>query len=232
MFYVYEHIRLDTQTPFYVGKGTGKRAWYFLKRNSRHSHIRHKHGLRVNIVKHFNNENNAYRFEEQLIKSYKSLGYCEANFSDGGKAVSGWSHTDEAKRKVSLARRGKPTTLGTTLSEETKEKIRQARLGTKRPEGNKWGNHTEETKKRISGAMTGNKNPMFGRKRSHSKTVLKKMRGENHPFSKRVVDIETDIIYSSAGEVCREFGLKYPTLISKLNGKRKNNTNFRYLGDI
>ena len=49
-YYVYEHIRLDNNTCFYVGKGHGKRCNY-VSRNVHHDRIVSKFGMKVNIVK-------------------------------------------------------------------------------------------------------------------------------------------------------------------------------------
>lgn len=68
MFYVYFYLR-ENRTPYYVGKGSGKRI------NSQH---RYSNGKllplpplnRRFIVKHFDNENEAFLFEEWLISFY------------------------------------------------------------------------------------------------------------------------------------------------------------------
>jgi hypothetical protein len=36
MYYVYQHVRSDTKAPFYVGKGTGKRAHDMERHNFHH----------------------------------------------------------------------------------------------------------------------------------------------------------------------------------------------------
>jgi 5-methylcytosine-specific restriction endonuclease McrA len=81
----------------------------------------------------------------------------------------GRKHSEESRLKMSLKQKGKhsackgrPSPLrGRTLSEETKEKIRQAHLGMK---------HTEETKEKVRQYNLGKKRPLCT--------------GETHPFWK------------------------------------------------
>ena len=68
-YYVYEHIRKDTNECFYVGKGKGKRA-YQTKRNNHHDRIADKHGMEVRIVKSGLSEEEALDLEKQLIEKY------------------------------------------------------------------------------------------------------------------------------------------------------------------
>lgn len=75
-------------------------------------------------------------------------------------------HTEETKQKMSEAHKGKPKhteeskeklrqfRTGTKQSEETKRKIGEAGLGNKRCLGYK---HTEETKEKVSKSLIGNK---------------------------------------------------------------------------
>lgn len=87
-FYVYRHVTSDNK-PFYVGKGsinakfTYKRA-HRMGRNPIHRSIVNKYGCKVQIIKHFYSEAEAYEFEETLIKLYKFYGLCKANISVGG----------------------------------------------------------------------------------------------------------------------------------------------------
>lgn len=107
MYYVYRHLRLDSNTPFYVGKGQNQRAFDTYYRNQLHKRIVKKHGHKIEIIKYFKNENDAFRFERKLIKLYKSLGYCEANFTDGGEGLSGFSHSNISKNKIKNALSGR-----------------------------------------------------------------------------------------------------------------------------
>lgn len=121
-FYVYRHIRLDTNTPFYVGKGSSKRAWSFHKRNSYHKAIIEKHEYNVEIMIDNLTEVEAFRKEKEFILFYKKLGFCEANFSFGGEGNSGWKHSEETKRKISRKGHLNPN-YGNKMSEESKYSI-------------------------------------------------------------------------------------------------------------
>jgi hypothetical protein len=100
--YVYRHIRLDKNTPFYVGKGGYKaRANECSQRNYYWTNIYKKYGRRVEILKYFNTNEEAYAFEQKLITLYKKLGYCEANFSDGGAGRTGFKQPDYIKKIIS-----------------------------------------------------------------------------------------------------------------------------------
>ena len=89
----------------------------------------------------------------------------------------GRKHSEEAKKKISDAKRGKK--LG-PKSEETKRKLSDAKKGEKNPnyglkrseetkkkisDAQKGKKHSEETKKKMSDARRGEKHPMYGKKR-------------------------------------------------------------------
>lgn len=102
IFYVYIHRRHSDNSIFYVGKGSGDRAW---KTNSRNEHWRNvvkKHDYTVEIVARFSSEECAFSFEVALIDliGLENL----TNKSNGGRGSSGWKISEEGKRKLSEAR--------------------------------------------------------------------------------------------------------------------------------
>ena len=103
-FYAYRHIRLDTNIPFYIGKGIGNRAYSKSNRNPYWHRIVNKYGYEVEIMVDGLTEDESLTKERELIKLYKSLGYCDANLTDGGDGISGLKHTEESKIKMSIAK--------------------------------------------------------------------------------------------------------------------------------
>jgi group I intron endonuclease len=99
-FCVYRHIRLDKNTPFYVGKGTLKRARNLYARNFIHKRIRKKYGCQVEIIENYLTEEEAFNKEIEFIKLYKSLGYCEANMTLGGEGLSGFTKSKDSRLKT------------------------------------------------------------------------------------------------------------------------------------
>ena len=148
-FYVYIHKKPDG-TPFYVGKGTDKRAYNFYLRNDWHKNIVAKHGKDNIIIEVINcvNESQAFDLERIYIKQLREQGYQLTNMTDGGDGTSGYSHKADARAKIGNSHRGKITSdyarkisskthkgntyrKGATHTEEAKEKNRQAHLGIK-----------------------------------------------------------------------------------------------------
>jgi hypothetical protein len=131
MYYVYAYLREDG-TPYYVGKGQANRAWQ--------KHRNHKVPAddKIVILESDLTEVDAFRLEKEYIAKYgrKDLGTgILRNMTDGGDGIMGHKHSEETKKKIALARVGKPTNLGKKMSEEQKEKLRQANLGKKAPDG-------------------------------------------------------------------------------------------------
>lgn len=152
-FYVYIHKKPDG-TPFYVGKGTGNRAYQFSKRTQWHKNIVAKYGKENIIVQIINcvNESQAFDLEKIYIKQFKIDGVQLVNLTDGGEGVSGLVRgepTEEHKRKNGDARRGKKQ------SEETKKKRSEALKGRKRI-------ITPEWREKISLSMKGKPSPRLG----------------------------------------------------------------------
>jgi len=100
-FYVYRYIRLDNNTPFYVGKGKGYRASRIESHNKYCKNIAKKFGYIVEYIIENISENLAFAKEAEFISLYKSLGYCEANFSSGGEGASGIVVSEETRKKLS-----------------------------------------------------------------------------------------------------------------------------------
>ena len=148
-FYVYIHKKPDG-TPFYVGKGHGKRAYNFYCRSEWHKNIVAKYGRNNIIIEiiHCLNELQAFDLEKIYIKQLKDGGVNLVNSTDGGEGISGYLHKKDAREKIGLAQRGKVTSdyaksvsskihkgnsyrKGAKHTSESKEKNRQARLGKK-----------------------------------------------------------------------------------------------------
>jgi len=100
-YYVYTHSRNDDNSYFYVGKGTGKRAWSKYDRNNLWHKIVKKHGYTVKIEGYFDDEEQAFWYEKYLISVFRNREYKLANFTDGGDGVSGYKHTEETRKKLS-----------------------------------------------------------------------------------------------------------------------------------
>jgi hypothetical protein len=86
-YYVYEWIRLDTNEPFYVGKGKENR-WCILKReNNKHfNNIVKSIPVIVNMLLDNLEEKEAYQYECYYIWYYRDIiGYDMCNISDGGE---------------------------------------------------------------------------------------------------------------------------------------------------
>ena len=99
-FYVYIHKKPDG-TPFYVGKGTGNRAYQFSRRTQWHKNIVEKYGRNNIIIEIVNciNESQAFDLEKIYIKQLKRDGVCLVNLTDGGEGHSGFKQSQETKDK-------------------------------------------------------------------------------------------------------------------------------------
>lgn len=237
-YYVYEWIRLDTNEPFYVGKGKGKR-WRKLRRdgNDYFNNIVNKHPVVVNILHDNLDEETAYGLECYYIWLYRDvIGYDLVNICDGGEGVAlcgennpmygkdwreGKSEEElkEHKRKVGEANKGK------VLSEETKRKIGNAHKGL---------SCSEKTKKKISktkiekGVSKGKNNPMYGKNyrdymtkeelKEHDRKVSESNRGRNNHKARAIICTTTNEVFFTITEASKYYGISVGNLIGCCKG--------------
>lgn len=94
MFYVYEHLRNDTNAVFYVGKGKDYRANARTDRNIHWQRVVNKaNGFSINFVAKDMDEELAYLCEQERIDQLKRLDVKLVNLTLGGEgAGSGENH--------------------------------------------------------------------------------------------------------------------------------------------
>ena len=164
-FYVYEHWRPDRDECFYVGKGHGRRANDMSRsRNLYHRAIQKKLSalglaVEVKIIAGGLSEAEAFKLERERIAFWRADGSDLANFTDGGEGVSGIPMSEEQKKKISIANKGKLVSWetrekislankGKVISQETRQKISQKNK--EMSAAFKGRSHTEQTKKKLS----------------------------------------------------------------------------------
>jgi len=130
VFYVYEHIRNDTNEIFYVGKGSNDRCFTNIGRNQHWHNIVNFAGFTVRMIFENITEELALELEKELIKELREQGVPLVNYTDGGDGVSGYKHTNEARAKMSEKKTGVKLE---PFSEEHKQKMSKAAMGDNNP---------------------------------------------------------------------------------------------------
>jgi hypothetical protein len=169
MAYVYRHIRIDKNEPFYIGIGsdmTYKRAREKSRRSNLWNKIIAKSDYDVEILLDDITFEEAKNKEIEFIKLYGRIDLGNgtlANLTDGGDGTPNRIFTPEHKRKLSLSQ------IGKKISEEQKDKLRKYRVGIpnspetrlKISKANKGRVNTPELMELLINRK-GKKNPAFG----------------------------------------------------------------------
>ena len=236
MYYVYELIDPRVNLPFYVGKGKNDRVYFHLSEKSRAKSdnerkfnkiqkIR-KEGYEpeIKIVEYFENENDAYVYEEQLIKKYGRSRYDENGIL---------TNICESSRPPKHKGRTYQEIYGDKWEEQIEKRrnlqIKSGGYGPKK--------HTEETKKKISEKVAGKNNPSYGvpcseeRKRKISdKAKQRYEKGFLSPSAKKWKLISPDgqeyIIVGKLKQFCKLHNISYATISAAVKynrtGPRRN----------
>ena len=100
MYYVYEWFIVDTNEVFYVGKGTRNR-YKVRKHNKFFNDMIKRYICDSRIIKHFDNEKDAFAYEFDRVRELKAIGQCVCNIYDGGYGGTTEWWTDDDRQKYS-----------------------------------------------------------------------------------------------------------------------------------
>lgn len=167
--------------------------------------------------------------EIELIAYYDSANPLKGYNRDlGGNSIG--KHSEETKRKMSEAQKGeKHHHYNKCYPEEVRKKQSVARMGEKNHFYGK--HHSEETKMKIREMATG---------RTRSEDVKRKLSNIqksrtqyeiNEIFkhrSRRVLCIETGVVYDSAGEIKRLLGISTSQIGRACKGKQKTSCGYHW----
>lgn len=138
MAYLYRHIRLDKNEPFYIGIGSDrnyKRASAIKDRNKHWKNIANKYGYEIEILVDDLTWDEACKKEKEFINLYGriDLGLGSlVNLTDGGDGVIGVIYSNERKKNISNRIKGNGNPFyGKKHNEESLIKIGEKSKGSK-----------------------------------------------------------------------------------------------------
>lgn len=247
MAYLYRHIRLDKNEPFYIGISSdlGYRAKDSKKRNKIWKDIVDKTKYDIEIILDDLTWEEACMKEIEFIKLYGRICNktgCLANLSEGGEGY--LNPSDEIRERLSISKVGinnpmygkklsdehkskiSNSNKGRIFTEETKSKISKSQKGKKR--------NSEEFKQYLSKINKGENHPQFGKARSEEtkEKISNALRGvklsDEHKKklsekkSKKIINILENKIFNSIKDASIFYNIPYATL-NKWVKKEKNN---------
>lgn len=170
MAYLYRHIRLDKNEPFYIGIGsdeTYERAYSKNRTNKHWINIVNSIDYEVEILLDNLSWEEACKKETEFIQIYGRIDLNTGtlvNLTDGGEGTINRIVSNETKSKMSKSATGKK------LSDSTKEKLSKINSG----ENNSYfgKKHSVEVREKISKKLTGKKLSEEHRKKSRE-TLIK-----------------------------------------------------------
>jgi hypothetical protein len=188
-FYTYAWLREDG-TPYYIGKGKGRRA--FCNRGRGCKKPPHD---RILILKKDLTEEEAFKHEVYMIAVFgrKDIGtgilrnMCKGGA--GGGAMAGKKHSEETREKISRANRGNLGRSGQKNTTEHNLKIGRANAGKKRSleqrqrlsevhKGKKRKPLSDEVKEKIRQSLLGKKHSPE-RCENQRQAALRRLQGQN-----------------------------------------------------
>jgi hypothetical protein len=186
MAYLYRHIRLDKNTPFYIGIGSDsnyQRAYNCTSRNVFWKRITNKTNYRVEIMLDDLTREEVCEKEKEFIEIYgrSNLGKGElCNLTNGGDGSNGVLFDEARKKKISEKYSGEKNPFyGKNHSEETINKLkhlaqnRSPETNKKIADKNRNKIISNDIRLKISNATKGEKNHFFGKK--HTEETKKKI---------------------------------------------------------
>jgi hypothetical protein len=227
MAYLYRHIRLDKNEPFYIGIGSDStykraKAKYKGDRNKIWYDITAKSKYEIEILFDDISWEYACKKEKEFVALYgrkdNKTGIL-ANMTDGGEGVVGTSY----KRSIE-SRKKQSQTIKKRMAEDIDFKnfhIKTLREGFAK---RKYGLESQETRKKKSESHK-------LRYQNGAIPFSKGKFGSESSCAKKVICIITNKIWGSAIECANENGINPKYLHKILNGTIKNNkTSFVYYG--
>jgi len=238
MAYVYRHIRIDKNVPFYIGVGCSAnyaRAKEKSRRSDLWKRIISKSDYCIEIIMDDLSWEDACEKEKEFISLYGRIDLGTGtlvNMTDGGDGTIGIVFTEERKNKISKILKGRKKT------KEHKDKMSKA-----------WLNRepiSAETKKKMSDSHKGEKSLWYGKKLSNehrekmsnskigkklsdaTKDKLKEVMKIKNNTRKKVVNVATGKIYLSIKDALEQTDLTYHVFCNMLSGRTVNKTNFKY----
>lgn len=222
-YYLYRHIRLDKNEPFYIGIGTlnpkrkgikdsclYQRAYQKGGRGDIWNKITNKTKYEVEVIFSSNDYDFIKQKEIEFIKLYgrKNLGTgILANLTDGGEGMHGYVFTKEHKEKIRQTKKQLIKDRGFVHTQEALEKMKQAIIGRV---------CTIETRQKIS------------KKNKEHNTINNALSFWKKPVLQ--FDLNNTFIkeYSSLTEAGKELNISFKLIHLVCKGKRKKTHGFKF----
>ena len=222
-FYIYRHIRPDTNDVFYIGKGSNLSKSHSIRAYEKHNRniwwqriVKKNNGeYKVEIIYSAETEYEINEKENEFIVLYgrRDLGNGTlVNLTNGGEGSVGVVCKDETRKKLSDKFKGSNhPNFGKKLSKET---CNRKSVAMKNSDKNLRGKKLPDWwKDKIRQTKFGADNPMFGKK-SH--------------LAKVVIDTVTGIEYHSIMSAAKVTGFQFQYVSAMLKGDKPNKTTLKY----
>ena len=208
-YYTYAYLRED-KTPYYIGKGSGNRAYRRTKKCTKPP----KDKSRIILLKQNLTEEEAFKHEVYMIAIFgrKDLGtgilHNRTNGGDNPPSWLGKTHSIETKKKLSKINKGKQYRLGHRLPPEKLKPKKERKIKGENSQTLLMGNNRTDSQKESSkkhseimkGKIPSNVKPVkIFDKEYHS---IRSACDVNHiSYSQYIFLINSDVIFKSAEEL-------------------------------